>query len=165
MLSASKTRLSYPLMFHPLSDSGKEVICDSERLRVFSFPLKHSIPACGFLFTEKHASTVRARKERSYAYCSDTAYSREIAGYVKGADLLYHEATFLHEMETTAHEKMHSTALEAGMLAKEAGAVRLVIGHFSARYDDPEPLLREALTVFPDTVLAEDGKKIDICTQ
>ena len=83
--------------------------------------------------------------------------------YIQGVDLLYHEATFLHQKADAALEKMHSTAFEAATIAKKAKVKRLLIGHFSARYDDLQPLLDEARTVFPSTELAEDGKKFDIC--
>ncbi|MEI7491091.1 MAG: ribonuclease Z [Bacteroidota bacterium] len=162
-LAVSRTRLVYPLIFHPLIPNRKELIIDSERLQVYSFPLVHSIPTNGFIFIEKHLSTVRIRHPRSYAYCSDTAYSEEIIPYIQGADLLYHEATFLHEMSVSAHEKFHSTAYEAATIAAKAGVKKLLIGHFSARYDELQPLLDEAKSVFPHTELAEDGKKFDIC--
>ena len=162
-LSASLTTLTYPLIFHPLQSESKELIIDTERLKVYTFPLVHSVPTNGFLFIEQHASTVRIRHPRSYAYCSDTAYSEDIIPCIQGVDLLYHEATFLHEMAVSAHEKMHSTALEAATIAEKAGVKSLLIGHFSARYDELQPLLDEARSVFPLTELAEDGKKIVIC--
>ena len=99
---------------------------------------------------------------RSYAYCSDTAYSEDIIPFIQGTGLLYHEATFLHEMAATAREKFHSTALEAGTIALKAGVKKLLIGHFSARYDDVQPLLEEARSVFPETLLAKDGDRLDI---
>jgi ribonuclease Z len=99
---------------------------------------------------------------RTYAYCSDTAYSEEIIPYIKGADLLYHEATFLSDMAATAREKLHSTAAEAATIANLAGVKKLIIGHFSARYDDPEALLTEAREIFPATELAEDGKVFNV---
>jgi len=67
-------------------------------------------------------------------------------------------------MAASAHEKFHSTALEAGIIASKAQVKKLLIGHFSARYDDLQPLLDEARSVFPDTMLAIDGEKIDIGT-
>jgi ribonuclease Z len=161
-LAASRTTLSYPLIFHPLVSNVKELIYDSERLSVYSFPLLHSVPTHGFLFLEQHHSAMRMRHARSYAYCSDTAFSEDIIPYIHGVDLLYHEATFLHNMAANAREKMHSTALEAATIAGRAKVKKLLIGHFSARYDDLQPLLDEARTIFPCTELAEDGKKFDI---
>ena len=66
----------------------------------------------------------------------------------------------MQKMVAGAHEKLHSTALEAAEIAKKAGVKKLLIGHFSARYDDLQPLLDEARSVFPETYLAEDGNKI-----
>jgi len=162
-LAASRTTLIYPLIFHPLVSDRRELIIDSERLRVFSFPLLHSVPTHGFLFVEQHTSTVRQRRQRSYAYCTDTAYSEDLIPFIQGVDLLYHEATFLNDLAASARDKLHSTALEAATIAKKAGVSKLLIGHFSARYDNLQPLLDEAKSIFPSTELAEDGKKFDIC--
>lgn len=100
---------------------------------------------------------------RSYAFCSDTLYNPELAEDIKGVDLLYHEATFLHEMKERAVATFHSTAKEAAMIAKDAKAGKLIIGHFSARYKEVEPLLEEAKAVFENTELAVEGEvfKID----
>ena len=99
---------------------------------------------------------------RSYAYCSDTAYNEKIIPYIQGCDLLYHEATFMQVMAVIAKEKQHSTTIEAATLAKKADVKKLLIGHFSARYEDLQPLLEEAKTVFPATIIAEDGLSINI---
>jgi ribonuclease Z len=99
---------------------------------------------------------------RSYAYCSDTAYTESILPFIQHCDLLYHEATFLNNMASAAREKRHSTTLDAATIAKKAHVKKLLIGHFSARYDDLGPLLEEARTVFPDTMIAEDGMTIII---
>jgi ribonuclease Z len=95
---------------------------------------------------------------RSYAYCSDTAYDERILEVIKDVDLLYHEATFLDEMKERAKETFHSTALQAATIAKKAGAKKLMIGHYSARYKDLQPLLAEAKTIFENTVLAVEGE-------
>ncbi|MFL5762870.1 MAG: ribonuclease Z [Bacteroidia bacterium] len=97
-------------------------------------------------------------KPRSYAFCSDTLYDERIAGLVKGVDLLYHEATFLHEMLERAKLTHHTTALQAGMLAQKAGVKKLMIGHYSARYKDVDMLLQEAKSQFPNTVPAIEGE-------
>lgn len=99
---------------------------------------------------------------RSYAYCSDTIYMPEIAGLVEGVDLLFHEATFAHENLTRARETFHTTALQAGELAKAAGVKKLLIGHFSARYEDETVLLEEASSVFPETMLAKETLCVEI---
>lgn len=99
---------------------------------------------------------------RSYAYCSDTIYMPEIAGLIEGVDLLFHEATFAHENLVRARETFHTTALQAGELAKAAGVKKLLIGHFSARYEDETVLLEEASSVFPETVLAKETLCVEI---
>ncbi|MDP1747515.1 MAG: ribonuclease Z [Bacteroidota bacterium] len=97
-------------------------------------------------------------KPRSYAYCSDTCYDERIIEIIKGVDLLYHEATFLNEMLPRAKETFHSTALQAATIAQKAEVHQLMIGHYSARYRDLQPLLDEAQTVFSNTILSIEGK-------
>lgn len=100
--------------------------------------------------------TKRPSPSKSYAYCSDTAYSEKIVPIISGVDLLYHEATFMNDLSTRAKETGHSTAEQAAQIAKQAGAKKLMIGHFSSRYDDNSLLLKEAQEVFANTVLANE---------
>lgn len=100
----------------------------------------------------------------SYAFCSDTAWNEMMLAQIKGVNLLYHETTFMEEDKEKAHETKHSTTLEAATTAKRAEVDRLLIGHFSARYRDLEPLLNEAKTIFPNTSLAEEGVTFEIPT-
>lgn len=97
-------------------------------------------------------------KARSYAFCSDTIFDERIVPFVKQVDLLYHEATFLHEMLERATQTHHTTALQAGMIAQKAEVKKLMIGHYSARYKDLDPLLTEARSIFPNTILAVEGE-------
>ncbi len=94
---------------------------------------------------------------RSFAFCSDTAYSEEIIPLIEGVDLLYHEATFAHDMLAQAEITGHSTAQQAAEIAKAANVKKLILGHFSSRYTDLQLLLNEAQSVFPDTEIAIDG--------
>lgn len=100
--------------------------------------------------------------QRSYAYCSDTAYTESIIPYIRNCDLLYHEATFMESMAAAAKEKLHATAKEAALIARKAEVKKLIVGHYSARYDDLDPLLEEAKAEFPETYLAEDGQIFSI---
>ena len=99
---------------------------------------------------------------RRYAFCSDTRYLPELAELVRGADLLYHEATFLHESCERAGQTFHSTAHQAAELAQAAGVKQLLIGHFSSRYKTLEPLLLEARAVFERTNLATEGLTVTL---
>ncbi|PLW92359.1 MAG: ribonuclease Z [Marinilabiliales bacterium] len=99
---------------------------------------------------------------RSFVYASDTSYFPNIVPHIKNVDLLYHEATFDRSKYINAREKYHSTAEEAAKIAKEAQVKQLLIGHFSARYNDNNTLLQEACSVFPNTIAAYDGLSIDI---
>jgi ribonuclease Z len=102
------------------------------------------------------------KKSRSYAYCADTLYKTDILEQIKDVDLLYHESTFLNDMEDRARKTHHSTALQAATLAKLASAGKLIIGHFSTRYHNLAPLLEEAKTVFENTYLALEGETFSI---
>ena len=103
------------------------------------------------------ALTKDAEIARKYAYCSDTAYNEKIIPIVEGADLLFHEATFAETEAVRAKQTFHSTARQAATIAKEAKVKQLMIGHFSARYDSDQILLDEAVEVFENTVLANEG--------
>lgn len=106
--------------------------------------------------------TFPAEPPRKYAYCSDTLYFPEITAFVKGVDLLYHEATYGSEYEEKARQRFHSTARQAAMVARDAGARRLMIGHYSARYEDETPLLEEAKNVFANSLLAEELLTVEV---
>lgn len=93
---------------------------------------------------------------RSYAYCSDTLYLPSIVEQIKGVDLLFHEATFAEEDAPRAKETFHTTASQAAQIARDAEVKNLLIGHFSARYDDESLLLEEARAIFPATQLAKE---------
>lgn len=109
--------------------------------------------------------TLPAPPPRSYAYCSDTVYSGRYVDEITGVDTLYHEATFLHEMLDRATETFHTTALQAGQIAARAGVQQLLIGHYSARYKDLNPLLEESRTVFSNTKLALEGSWYPISSE
>lgn len=94
----------------------------------------------------------------SYAYCSDTAYYPEIVEQIKGATVLYHEATFLESHQHLAETTKHSTAKEAASIAKRAEVGTLILGHYSGRYSELEAFRKEAMEVFTTVELAEDGK-------
>ncbi len=99
---------------------------------------------------------------RSYAFCSDTAYTEKFLDQITGADLLYHEATFMHEKADIARQKMHTTTIEAAGLAKKAGVKQLMIGHYSARYKELNAFKEEAATIFPQTLLASEGDVVPV---
>lgn len=99
---------------------------------------------------------------RKYAYCSDTIFRPEIVEQLSGVDLLFHEATFAESELARAKETYHTTAVQAARIALEAGVRQLVIGHFSARYEDESILLKEASAVFPNTILAKENLCISL---
>ena len=186
------------LVFHPLNFKKPQQIYSDKRIEVISFPLKHSISTCGFLFRElpKQANikkemigfykipvarigeikngadfvtadgeviqneilTTPPPKPGSYAFCSDTAFHEPIVDVIKDVDLLYHEATFLEAMRDFADKTLHSTTIDAANIAKLSNAKKLLIGHFSARYNDIKLFEKEARTVFENTEAVSEGK-------
>ena len=99
---------------------------------------------------------------RKYAYCSDTIYRPSLAEQISNVDLLFHEATFAQTEQARAKETYHTTAAQAAQLALDANVKQLVIGHFSARYEDESILFDEASAIFPQTILAKENMCIDV---
>ncbi len=98
----------------------------------------------------------------SYAFCSDTAWNEKMIEQLHHVDLLYHEATFMETEKDKAWETKHSTAAEAATMAKKCEAGKLLIGHFSARYRELEPILLEAREIFNNTELAIEGNTFEL---
>ncbi|WP_299839122.1 ribonuclease Z [uncultured Tenacibaculum sp.] len=103
--------------------------------------------------------TVNPETPKSYAYCSDTTFKPDIIPIIKNVDLLYHESTFLKELEHLCDRTKHSTAEQAATIAKEANVGKLILGHYSSRYSDVTCFKQEAETVFKNVELGEVGKK------
>ena len=101
-------------------------------------------------------------RSRSFAYVTDTIYDPEIIPYLKGCDMIYHEATYLDNLRVQARERMHATAREAALIATQANVKKLIIGHYSSRYRDLNPLLEEARATMPEAHLAIEGHTYDI---
>jgi ribonuclease Z len=101
-------------------------------------------------------------KSKSFAFCSDTLFHEPIVDIIKNVDVLYHEATFLSDLEIRAFQTNHSTAKQAGQIARKANVGKLLIGHFSSRYKDLSPLLEEVKNEFPNSALAEEGMFFEI---
>lgn len=98
---------------------------------------------------------------KSYAFCSDTMYDETIIPIIQNADILYHETTFLETEADKAEKTMHSTAKEAAQIATKANIKQLILGHYSTRYSNIELFKDEAQTIFPNVLLADDGKSFD----
>ena len=194
--------MEFEVRFNPVDTRSHSLVMADRSLSVYSIPLKHRIPTCGYLFAEKpkeahiiremtdfYQVPVRCMKDikqgqdyvtpegevvpnsrltrpaappKRYAFCSDTAYNRSIIPIIEGVDLLYHEATFAECDLARAKETFHSTARQAAEIARDARVKRLVIGHYSARYEDLSELHREAEAVFPGTILGNEGMVIPV---
>ena len=194
--SVSGKNFNFNIVFHPLNFSKLKRIYYDKIMEVFSFPVKHSVPTCGFLFKEKSTDrrmikekikelelniesikkfknsencevngvlidyndvTTQGNQPRTYAYCADSQYDENIISYLENVDLIYHESTFLESKMDKAIKTKHSTAKQAATIALKANAKQLIIGHFSARYDNPDQFLEEAKVVFNQTITAYDG--------
>lgn len=117
---------------------------------------EHYTDANGQLVKNESLTTSNV-KGRIYAYSADTLYDPSICQHFMGADLLYHESTYLHELHIKAGQRFHSTARQAAMIAKQAEVKKLLLGHYSSQYETTDPLLREAREVFPNTDASVEG--------
>jgi ribonuclease Z len=142
----------------------------AEKIQQYDIPHeKIAAIKAGEDFTDRNENTIANAEltqdgppTRSYAYCSDTIYTQTFTEQIKGVGTLYHEATFADEHADRASETFHSTATQAAQIAQQAYARNLLIGHFSARYEQLDVLLAQARLVFPETYLAEEGKTFAI---
>ena len=91
------------------------------------------------------------------AFCADTIYDERLAEKIKAVDLLYHETTYLKDLHERAATRFHSTTIQAGAIAKKAGVKKLLIGHFSSKYESLDAFLAETTEVFENTELALEG--------
>ena len=101
-------------------------------------------------------------KPKSFAYCSDTAYFKELVNYITDVDLLYCETTFLEKDRDKALRTFHSTTVDAAKLAKKGRVKQLLIGHFSSRYDDYSMFFNEVFSIFENVIISEEGKKVQV---
>ena len=138
---------------------------DPERVKSYEIPASfYDALQKGSDYTTKKGTiipneevTVPNTAGRSYAYCADTIYDERIAEKVKQVNVLYHEATYLKDLEERAAARFHSTTTQAASIALKAGVDRLLIGHFSSKYELLDEFLSEASEVFPQTELALEG--------
>ena len=106
--------------------------------------------------------TLPPEAPKSYAFCSDTKYFEPVIPYIKGVDLLYHEATFTERFSDRAKATSHSTAMQAATIAKKAEVGKLLMGHFSARYETGDEHVAEATTIFANCIAVEDGESYQV---
>lgn len=108
--------------------------------------------------------TIAPEKPKSFAFCSDTMYKPDIVPIIKDVDVLYHESTFLKDLEHLCERTKHATAEQAATIAKNANAGKLILGHYSSRYNNIDSFKEEAQTVFENVELARVGK-VFTCTR
>ncbi len=194
--------LPFDVIFHTVNPKKHELIFEDRTVSVYSIPLKHRVPTCGFLFEEKQRDrhikrdmidfyeipvsriqkikqgedfvtkegeiiknevlTTAPESPKRFAYCSDTAYSEKIIPIIEGVDCLYHEATFRNNELPRSLNTQHSTAALAATIAKKANVKKLIIGHYSARYNTSHGLLEEAKEIFENTLAGEDMSVYEI---
>ena len=106
--------------------------------------------------------TAAPEKGKKYAFCADTKYDESILQYISGADMIYHETTYLDNMREKAELRFHSTTKQAAEIAKKAGVKKLLIGHFSSKYAVLDAFRAEAREIFLNTEIAEEGKTYEV---
>jgi len=106
--------------------------------------------------------TIEGPEEKKYAYCADTIFTDSYLQYIKDADTIYHEATYLEKDAQKAADRFHTTAKQAAEMAKMANAKQLLLGHFSSKYRELEPFKEEASEIFPNVVVTIEGTTYDI---
>jgi ribonuclease Z len=137
-------KLNIPISFYTSLQNGLDYIT----------PRGHKI--------ENDVVTAPPEKGKKYAFCADTRYDESLIPIIYGADMIYHETTYLDNMRDKAYERFHSTTKQAAELARKAMVKKLVIGHFSSKYSSLELFESEAREVFPNTVLAEEGSVYEV---
>ena len=138
---------------------------DKERISDYDIPttfyenlkLGEDYPSPSGEIIRNAAVTLPSAEAKSYAFCSDTRFEECLADKVKAASLLYHEATYLSDMEDRASSRFHSTTLQAARIAQLSGAGKLLVGHFSSKYDVLDAFLAETQSVFANSDLALEG--------
>lgn len=106
--------------------------------------------------------TKPADPPRSYAFCSDTKYMPNLHQLLKDVNVIYHESTYDKSDEERARKYYHSTSEQAAMVARDSHAGHLLLGHFSARYEDESGILQEARQIFKNTTLCNEGMCFDV---
>ncbi len=146
-------------------EKNKPLKLDGEKLRAYAIPSSfYQRLKAGEDYITKDGVVIKndwltlpVAPVESYAYCADTVYDESLAEKCKAVDLLYHEATYLDNQKEKAAGRMHSTSSQAAAIALRAGAGKLLIGHFSSRYETLDDFITEARAVFPNTDLAIEG--------
>ena len=194
--------LEFEVLFHAVNTTIHQMVHEDRSIEVWSLPLHHRVPCCGYLFREKEGprhirrdiidmyeipisqiNNIKAGMDwtqddgtvipnerlttppsptRSYAYCSDTTPLPKLVPMIQDVDLLFHEATFDAENEIRARQTYHSTTIEAAKIALQAHVGKLCIGHYSSRMRDEKKMLVEAQSIFPNTILSDEGQRISI---
>ncbi len=156
---------AFEIVFKPADCTELTPIHKSKAVAVSTFPLRHKIPCFGYRFDEIISERRRAGnpacKGKSFAYCSDTVAFANLSEYVRGVDVLYHEATYMNDMSDKAVNRWHSTTSQAAQCALTAGAGRLLVGHYSSRILDFDAYIAECMSIFPDSVAVQDGDVFD----
>lgn len=138
---------------------------DAERAKIYEIPAafydklqqgKDYVNKKGTIVPNEEVTT-EATKGKSYAYCADTIFDENLAEKVQGVDMLYHETTYLKDLHERAAARYHSTTVQAATIAKKAGVKKLLIGHFSSKYEQLDEFLNETAEVFENTELAIQG--------
>lgn len=156
----TETRFTYPLQIEEIRGDG--LVRKTPHYSVECARLDHRVTAYGYAVRNVFRSGTPGEVEFRVAYCTDTRPCAASVELAREADLVIHEATYLHELVEKAHERGHATAADAAGIAREARAKRLLLTHFSARYRDVQPLVEEAQGIFPNVTAAADLVPVEL---
>lgn len=115
----------------------------------------------GFLVRNEWV-TEKGKVDKIYAYCADTRYTESFLEDIKGAQVIYHESTYLETDRQRAIDRYHSTSLDAARIAIKAGAEKLILGHYSSKYKDIEPFEEEGRSIFEATFASREGDEFSL---
>lgn len=155
LLKISKTKLQFEIDLVEIEHKASTLL-STPNFQIATFPLVHRLPCNGFIFSEFESSSTDALPKK-YGYCSDTLFLADAQEFPQNLDLLYHEATFEQKMQEWAKKTFHSTSLDAANAAKNSLAKKMILGHFSSRYQGVDFIIEEARTIFKETYEAIEG--------
>lgn len=143
-----ESKMPYRIELHEVPPKEGHEVLQAKGFRIRSTPVVHGAPSIA-LRVEYDQPAERG----ALAYSSDTSPCESLIALARGADVLIHEATFLHDEAARAKTDGHTTGLQAGETARRAGAKRLLLCHFAnSLHDRLEELRQEALRAFPGPV-------------
>jgi ribonuclease Z len=160
--------ISYAYLFQEKDKPGRFKPKVALKLGVPEGPLWSKLQSGQSVVSKKTKKKVRpdqvlgpSRPGKKIGISGDSRPTDRLARFFRGCDVIIFDSTYGDDHSENAIKNMHSTAREAAKLARKARAKLLILTHFSARYRDIAPLVKQAQEVFPNTIAAEDNLVYD----